>query len=44
MTWERKMLHCNLKGKVFGVVSRFSTEKSLKSWEGTCVPKKKYRE
>ena len=41
MTWERKMLDCNFKGKVFGVVSRLSTEKPLRSWESTWFPPQK---
>ena len=41
MTWDEWILDGNFKGKVIGAVSRFSTEKSLKIWDGTGFPKEK---
>ena len=34
----------NFEKNVLGVVSKFSTEKSLKTWEGFCFSKEKCKE
>ena len=41
MIRDKKILEENFERKVLGIVSRFSTEKSFKTWEGTCFSKEK---
>ena len=40
MIRDKKILEENFERKVLGIVSRFSTEKSFKTWEGTCFSEK----
>ena len=41
MSWDKQISDGNFKWKVFGVVSRFFTEKSLETWEVTWFSKEK---